>query len=131
MYRAFFKRVIDATLACIGFLVLAIPMLIIAIAIKLDSKGSVIFKQQRLGKNRRVFTIFKFRTMVDHAYEIGGIANRSDDPRITRVGAFLRRTSLDELPQLINIIKGERGIIETTKKNAEFSRVVTVNSISL
>lgn len=111
MYRSFLKRLIDTVLAFCGILILGIPMIIIATAIRVDSKGPAIFRQQRLGKDRKVFTIYKFRTMVDRAYEIGGIANRSDDPRITKVGAFLRRTSLDELPQLLNILKGEMAVI--------------------
>lgn len=86
-------------------------MIIIAIAIKIDSKGPVFFRQERLGKGMKPFKIFKFRTMCDHAYEMGGIANRSDDPRITKVGAFLRRTSLDELPQMLNILNGTMCII--------------------
>lgn len=98
-------------LALCGLIVCAIPMAIVAIAIKLDSKGPVLFRQVRLGKGMRNFTIFKFRTMCDHAYEIGGIANSSKDPRITRVGAFLRRTSLDELPQMFNILNGTMCII--------------------
>lgn len=106
MYRHFFKQAIDWTLALIGVIVCAIPMIIIAIAIKLDSKGPVFFKQERLGKGMKPFKIFKFRTMCDHAYEMGGIAKRSDDPRITKVGAFLRRTSLDEIPQMFNILNG-------------------------
>lgn len=111
MYRNFFKRLIACILSVIGLLVSGIPMLIIAIAIKLDSKGPVLFKQKRLGKGMKPFYICKFRTMCDHAYEMGGIANRSDDPRITRVGAFLRRTSLDELPQMFNILNGTMAII--------------------
>lgn len=111
MYRHFFKRLIACTLSVIGLTVLGIPMLIIAIAIKLDSKGPVLFKQRRLGKDMKPFYIYKFRTMCDHAYEMGGIANRSDDPRITKVGAFLRRTSLDELPQMFNILNGTMVII--------------------
>ncbi len=111
MYRHFFKRFIGCTLAVIGLIVCCIPMLIIAIAIKIDSKGPVFFRQERLGKGMKPFKIFKFRTMCDHAYEMGGIANRSDDPRITKVGAFLRRTSLDELPQMFNILNGTMSII--------------------
>ena len=111
MYRHFFKRFIACTLSVIGLIVAGIPMIIIAIAIKLDSKGPVLFRQVRLGKGMKPFTIFKFRTMCDHAYEMGGIANRSDDPRITKVGAFLRRTSLDELPQMFNILNGTMTII--------------------
>lgn len=111
MYRHFFKRLIDTTLSICGFIVCCIPMLIIAIAIKLDSKGPVFFKQVRLGKGMKPFTIYKFRTMCDHAYEMGGIATSSNDSRITKVGAFLRRTSLDELPQMFNILNGTMAII--------------------
>ena len=111
MYRQFGKRTIGIILSVCGLIIAGIPMLIIVLAIKLDSKGAAIFKQQRLGKNQKVFTIYKFRTMVDRAYEMGGVATRSDDPRITKVGAFLRRTSLDELPQMINILKGDMAII--------------------
>lgn len=111
MYRCFFKQFIDCTLSIIGLIVFCIPMLIIAIAIKADSKGPVLFKQRRLGKGMKPFTVFKFRTMCDHAYEIGGIAKSSNDSRITKVGAFLRRTSLDELPQMFNIINGTMAII--------------------
>lgn len=111
MYRHFFKRFIACTLSVIGLIVAGIPMIIIAIAIKLDSKGPVLFRQVRLGKGMKPFTIYKFRTMCDHAYEMGGIANRSDDPRITKVGSFLRRTSLDELPQMFNILNGTMVII--------------------
>ena len=111
MYRHFVKRIIGCFLSIIGLLVCCIPMLIISILIKISSKGPVIFKQVRLGKDRRQFEIYKFRTMVDHAYELGGIASRSDDPRITKVGSILRRTSLDELPQMINILKGDMAII--------------------
>lgn len=111
MYRSCFKRMIDCFLSVTGLIVCAIPMLIIALAIKIDSKGPVLFKQKRIGKNEQVFTIYKFRTMCVNAYEIGGIANSSNDSRITRVGAVLRRTSLDELPQMINIIKGDMAII--------------------
>lgn len=111
MYKYFFKRFIDTLLAIVGLILFCIPMLIIAIAIKLDSKGPVFFKQERLGKGMKPFKIYKFRTMCDHAYEMGGIANRSDDPRITKVGAFLRRTSLDEIPQMFNILNGTMCII--------------------
>ena len=111
MYRAFGKRLIDFLLSLIGLIICGIPMLIIALIIKLTSPGPAIFKQKRLGKNQKEFTVYKFRTMVNHAFEIGGIATRSDDARITKIGAFLRRTSIDELPQMINILKGEMAII--------------------
>lgn len=86
-------------------------MLIIAVWIKIDSKGPALFKQVRLGKGMKPFTVYKFRTMCNHAYEMGGIAKSSNDARITKVGAFLRRTSLDELPQMFNIINGTMSII--------------------
>ena len=111
MYRTFVKRLIDTVLALGGIIVFSIPMIIIGIFIKVDSKGPVFFKQCRLGKNKRRFKVFKFRTMCDHAYEMGGIAKSSNDSRITKVGAFLRRTSLDELPQMFNIINGTMAII--------------------
>ena len=111
MYRHFFKRLIDICLALCGLVVCCVPMVIIAIAIKLDSKGPVLFKQVRLGKGMKPITVFKFRTMCDHAYEMGGIATSASDSRITKVGAFLRRTSLDELPQMFNILNGTMAII--------------------
>lgn len=111
MYKFFFKRIIDCTLSILGLIVFGIPMLIIAICIKCDSKGPVFFKQERLGKGMKPFTVYKFRTMCDHAYEMGGIATSASDSRITKVGGFLRRTSLDELPQMFNIINGTMAII--------------------
>lgn len=111
MYRFFLKRVLDICISICGLIVLCIPMLIITLAINADSKGGAIFKQERLGKNKTVFIVYKFRTMVPNAYEIGGTNTYQGDPRITKVGAFLRRTSLDELPQLWNIIKGDMSII--------------------
>ena len=111
MYKHFFKEFIDTTLSIIGLIVCCIPMLIIAIVIKCESKGPALFKQKRLGKNQKVFTVYKFRTMCDHAFEKGGVASSESDSRITKVGKFLRKTSLDEIPQMFNIIKGEMAII--------------------
>ena len=111
MYRLFGKRMVGTFLSACGLIILCIPMGLISLIIKITSKGPVIFKQERLGKNQKIFTIYKFRTMVDHAYEIGGIAKSADDSRITKIGTFLRRTSLDELPQMINILKGDMTII--------------------
>ena len=111
MYKLFFKRLIDTALSICGLIVFGIPMLIIAICIKCDSKGPVFFKQERLGKGMKPFTVYKFRTMCDHAYEMGGIATSASDSRITKVGGFLRRTSLDELPQMFNVLNGTMAII--------------------
>lgn len=132
MYRLVGKRIIDTVLSIIGLIICCIPMAIIALLIHFDSEGPVLFKQERLGKNQKVFTVYKFRTMCNHAYEIGGVATRSDDARITKVGNILRRTSLDELPQMFNIIKGEMAIIgprpilpiefEKYKSNEKYAR---------
>lgn len=111
MYKHFFKRVLSIFISFFGLVFLCLPMLVIAIVIKCDSKGPVLFKQKRLGKNKKAFTIYKFRTMCDHAYEIGGIASSEEDSRITKVGKFLRKTSIDEFPQLINILLGQMSII--------------------
>lgn len=111
MYKFFFKRLIDIVLSICGLIVFGIPMVIIAICIKLDSKGPVLFKQVRLGKGMKPFTVYKFRTMCNHAYEMGGIATSASDSRITKVGGFLRRASLDELPQMFNILNGTMAII--------------------
>jgi len=82
------------------------------VLIKLDSKGPVFFKQERVGKDGELFTIYKFRTMVENAENMGaGYRVKNKDPRITNIGNFLRKTSLDELPQLINIVKGEISIV--------------------
>ena len=100
MYRLIGKRILDTVLSAIGLIICCIPMGIIALLIHFDSEGPVLFKQERLGKNQKVFTVYKFRTMCNHAYEMGGVATRSDDARITKVGNILRRTSLDELLDL-------------------------------
>ena len=111
MYRHFFKALIDITLSVLGLIIFAIPMLIIAIVITCDSKGPALFKQRRLGQGQKEFIVYKFRTMCDHAFEKGGVASSEHDMRITKVGRVLRKTSLDELPQMLNIIKGEMAII--------------------
>lgn len=111
MYKKYIKHIIDVLFSIVGLMVLFIPMCIIAIVIKIDSKGPVIFKQMRIGKGEKPFAVYKFRTMHVNSYERGKLVNRSDDPRITKVGAVLRRTSLDELPQLFNIINGTMAIV--------------------
>ena len=117
------KRLLDIVLSIIGLIVLSPIFLIIATAIKLDSKGKVFFLHNRIGKNGKTIRIYKFRTMVPNAEELINEFNEEqakefrenyklkDDPRITRVGKFLRKTSLDELPQILNILKGDLSII--------------------
>ena len=106
------KKILDITLALTGIF-LAIPlMLICSLAIKLNSSGPIFFKQERLGKDEQPFTIFKFRTMVENAEKLTGPKWASeDDPRITKVGLFLRKSRLDELPQLFNVLIGEMSFI--------------------
>ena len=134
----FLKRFFDIVICSIAIIVLTPLWIIVAIAIKCDSKGPVFFAQERRTKNGRVFRMYKFRSMVVNAESMGaGLFNYENDPRVTKVGRFLRNTSIDELPQLWNVIKGDlsivgdSGIIGTTKKKLDFSRVVTVNSVSL
>lgn len=112
MYNKFFKRLIDVVLSFFAIVFLFFPMLIIAIAIKLDSKGPVIFKQERVGKNGKVFKIYKFRSMCVGAEQQGsGVYSGKGDSRVTRVGKILRATSLDELPQFFNILLGHMSFV--------------------
>ncbi len=94
-------------------LIFALPMVIIAILIKLDSPGPAIFRQERLGKGGKPFAIYKFRTMVPNAESIGSQLTTGNDMRITRVGRFLRNSRLDELPQLLNILNGDMSFVGT------------------
>lgn len=107
------KRMFDLMASAIGIIAISPILLIIAIAIKVTSEGPILFKQERLGKDGKVFKIIKFRTMVINAEKIGdGIRVKSEsDSRITKVGKFLRATSLDELPQLFNVIKGDMSLV--------------------
>lgn len=112
LYKKFFKRFFDVVLSFLGILVLSLPMGIVAIAVKLDSSGPVFFKQKRIGKNKKPFTILKFRTMRTDAPH-DAPTHELNDPKkwITKVGGFLRKTSLDELPQIFNIFVGHMSII--------------------
>lgn len=112
-FNLILKRLIDLFGSLIGLIILSPFLLIIAFAIKLTSKGPIFFKQERLGKNGKVFKIVKFRTMVVNAESIGdGLRVKSEsDNRITNIGRILRKTSLDELPQLINVLVGEMSLV--------------------
>lgn len=109
----FVKRLIDLVGSLVGIIIISPVLITIALSIKLTSKGPVFFKQERLGKDGKVFKIIKFRTMVVNAEKIGdGLTVKSEtDNRITKVGRFLRATSLDELPQLFNVISGEMSLV--------------------
>jgi len=112
MYARYVKRILDVVLSIIVLLVFGLPMLLLALWIKLDSPGPVIFKQQRIGKDGKVFSIYKFRSMCVGAEQTGsGVYSGKGDARVTRVGRFLRASSADELPQALNILKGDMSFI--------------------
>lgn len=121
-WRSSIKRSIDVVLSVIALIVLVPLVLAITVAIKLDSRGPALFYQTRIGKNGRKFQLYKFRSMCEDAEKIratlvhlneaqGPIFKIKRDPRITRVGGLLRKSSLDELPQLINVLKGEMSLV--------------------
>ncbi len=120
--RLFVKRLIDITGAVFAILIFLVPSLIIAVLIKLDSKGSVLYKSKRIGKNGRLFTFYKFRTMYSGSDELreelikdfsrDGIEIKlKNDPRITKIGKVLRKTSLDEIPQFYNVLRGDMSLV--------------------
>lgn len=142
MYKAFGKRMMDIVLSACGLIVLSPVFLILAIAIMVNDPGPIFFTQKRVGKKKNgqitYFKLYKFRSMkMSTPHDTPTHLLENPEQYITRVGHILRKTSLDELPQIWNILKGdmsiigERDIIVTTKKNIVFSRVVAANSVSL
>lgn len=112
MYKKFFKRFLDFFIASVMIVLLSPVFIAVSVAIKLESNGPVFFLQERLGKNAKVFKIYKFRSMCVGAESMGsGVYSGSDDSRVTKVGKFIRATSIDELPQLLNIIKGDMSFV--------------------
>ena len=112
MYNSFLKRFFDLLISIPMLIILCVPMLIVALIIRLESPGPAIFKQERVGKNGKVYTMYKFRSMcVGAEQQEGGVYCFKGDKRVTKVGKFIRATSIDEFPQLINIIKGEMSIV--------------------
>ena len=112
MYKDYIKPVLDILGAFIAIMLFIVPMLAIAVAIKLDSAGGIFFKQKRVGKNKQYFKILKFRTMrIDAPHDVPTHLLNGANSCITKVGAFLRKTSLDELPQLFNILLGQMSFI--------------------
>ena len=116
------KKIIDFSLSAVALVILSPLLLIVAILIKLESKGPVIFSQKRVGLNGKEFKMYKFRSMVVNAEELkeklakqnemsGPMFKMKDDPRVTKIGKFIRKTSIDELPQLINILKGDMSLV--------------------
>ena len=119
------KRALDIAVSA-GLLVLLAPLLLaLAVWVRLDSPGPALFRQPRVGKDGRVFALLKLRSMVADAAEIGGYSTAPGDARITRAGSFLRRTSLDELPQLLNVLAGDMSLVgprpDTPMQEANYS----------
>lgn len=112
-YKLVIKRLLDVTFACLALLVFSPLLLLLMLVIKFSSFGPIFFRQQRIGKNGQLFFIYKFRTMIPNAENLGsGLAiTDNHDPRVTRVGRWLRQTGLDELPQLFNVINGSMSLV--------------------
>jgi putative colanic acid biosynthesis UDP-glucose lipid carrier transferase len=110
MYKRYLKRIFDLIFSIVGLIVLSPLFLLLVIAIKVDSRGAVLFKQKRLGFKGKAFDFYKFRSMCVGA-EKEGVYSGKGDARVTKVGAFLRKSSLDELPQLLNVLIGEMAIV--------------------
>lgn len=119
-----FKRCLDWVLAVVLLILTSPIFLILSIWIKLDSKGPVIYKQERVTQYNRPFKIWKFRTMVTDADKKGSLVTSANDSRITKVGNFIRRVRLDELPQLVNVLKGEMSFVGTRPGSTSLHRAV-------
>ena len=111
MHYRLVKRLIDVAVSALVLLLLAPLLLALAVLVRIDSPGNPLFSQVRVGRGGRVFTMLKFRSMVKNADKIGSYSTADNDARITRMGAFLRKTSLDELPQLINVLTGDMSLV--------------------
>lgn len=110
----------DRSVAGVGLLVLAVPMFVIALAVRVTSSGPVFFRQVRVGQHERPFEVYKFRTMVDGAHRMAANVSPDGDPRVTRLGQFLRRWYLDELPQLLNVLKGDMSLVGPRPETPEY-----------
>jgi len=115
MYKCFFKRLIDISLCLIAMPVFLLVLVVVAPIIYLSDRGPVFYAAPRLGKNGKIFKMYKFRSMRVNAPDIrnadGSTFNGDNDPRVTKVGRFIRKTSIDELPQLLNVLKGDMSIV--------------------
>ncbi|MDP8206370.1 MAG: sugar transferase [Candidatus Electryonea clarkiae] len=111
MIKVIIKRLFDFVVSLIGLVIISPILMIFAIRIKLDSKGPVFYRGQRIGLYGKQFRIYKFRSMVEKAEKIGPSSTSGDDPRITNVGSFMRRFKIDELPQIINVLIGEMSFV--------------------
>jgi len=120
------KRIFDIISSLAALVILSPVFIIVSLVIKVDG-GPILFKQKRVGKNGITFSIYKFRSMVINAEKLGGYSTSTNDKRITKVGSFIRKTSLDEIPQLINVIKGEMTLVgprpDVPAQRAEYSEI--------
>lgn len=119
------KRLFDLTLSAFGLIILSPFLFAFALWIKFDSPGPVFYRGIRAGKDFKPFRIYKFRSMVVNAEDIGGASTPGDDPRLTKSGNFLRRFKLDELPQLINVLKGEMSLVGPRPEVMEYALLYT------
>ena len=120
------KRAFDIIISAVFLILLSPLFLIIGLITKIDSDGAVFFKQERLGQNGKLFEMWKFRTMRQNAeLETGPVWTQEDDPRITKIGQFLRKSHLDELPQLINVFRGDMSLIGPRPERPEFTEIIT------
>lgn len=119
------KRLFDIVMAVVILVILAFPMIMIAIAIKLDSKGTVLYRQERITTYGRSFKIHKFRTMVDNADRIGSTITANDDNRVTRIGKILRRMRMDEFPQVFDVLSGNMSFVGTRPEVPKYVKQYT------
>lgn len=121
------KRAFDVVVAALGLLILSPVLVVIALLVCLDSPGGVFYRGLRTGKDGRPFAIFKFRTMVRGADQIGGGSTARDDPRVTPVGRVLRKYKLDELPQLINVLQGDMSLVGPRPELPQYTQLYEGN----
>jgi len=117
------KKLFDFLASLIGVIILSPILLIISLAIKLGSPGPILYHSLRIGKSKNPFKVYKFRTLVINADKIGGPSTSDDDPRLTKIGKFLRKYKLDELPQLFNVIKGEMSLVGPRPEVPEYAKL--------
>lgn len=127
MYRRFIKRIIDIIFSLCALPFVLIEIILLGPIIFLTDKGPIFYNAERLGKDGKTYKMFKLRSMKVNAPDIrnedGSTFNGDNDPRVTKIGRLMRKTSLDEFPQFLNVLIGDSGIIGTTKKNLDFTRV--------
>lgn len=125
MYKYVIKRLMDIVLSLIGMPFFLLSFIFVAPVIYFTDKGPVFYNAERIGQNGKLFKMYKYRSMYVNAPDIrladGSTYNGEDDPRVTKIGKLLRKTSVDEIPQVLNVFLGDSGIIGTTKKNLDFT----------